>query len=54
LNIALNVGLIGCGNISSIYLENSRRFPEFNIIACADLYISKAEEAAANATSRLY
>jgi predicted dehydrogenase len=43
----LNVGLIGCGNISGIYFENSRRFPEFNIIACADLDMTKAEEAAA-------
>lgn len=45
--MALNVGLIGCGNISGIYLENSRRFQEFNIIACADLDMTKAEEAAA-------
>jgi predicted dehydrogenase len=45
--MALNVGLIGCGNISGIYLENSRLFPEFNIIACADLDKTKAVEAAA-------
>lgn len=44
--MALNVGLIGCGNISGIYLENSRCFPEFNIIACADLDKTQAEEAA--------
>lgn len=44
--MALNVGVIGCGNISGIYLENSRRCPQFNIIACADLDRAKAEEAA--------
>ncbi|MCM3790284.1 Gfo/Idh/MocA family oxidoreductase [Domibacillus indicus] len=44
--MAVNVGVIGCGNISGIYLENSCRFPQFNIIACADLDKAKAEEAA--------
>ncbi|WP_342669979.1 Gfo/Idh/MocA family oxidoreductase [Domibacillus iocasae] len=41
----LNVGLIGCGNISGIYLENSRYYESFTIIACADLDRTKAEEA---------
>lgn len=45
--MALRVGVVGCGNISGIYMENSRRFPEFDIVACADLDITKAEEAAA-------
>ncbi|MDP4162181.1 MAG: Gfo/Idh/MocA family oxidoreductase [Bacillota bacterium] len=45
--MALNVGIIGCGNISSIYIENSSRFPEFDVIACADLDYTKAEETAA-------
>ncbi|MBD1381836.1 Gfo/Idh/MocA family protein [Metabacillus arenae] len=45
--MALKVGVVGCGNISGIYFENSRRFPEFDIVACADLDIAKAEEAAA-------
>jgi predicted dehydrogenase len=44
--LGLKVGLVGCGNISSIYIENSHRFPEFDIIACADLDHSKAEETA--------
>lgn len=45
--MTLKVGVIGCGNISGIYLENSRRFPEFEITACADLDRAKAEETAA-------
>lgn len=45
--MTLKVGVVGCGNISGIYLENSRRFPEFEITACADLNRAKAEEAAA-------
>ncbi|MET1031582.1 Gfo/Idh/MocA family protein [Domibacillus tundrae] len=45
--MTLNVGLIGCGNISGIYLENSRHYKSFTIVACADLDRAKAEEAAA-------
>ncbi|MFJ5624155.1 Gfo/Idh/MocA family protein [Peribacillus loiseleuriae] len=44
--MALNVGIIGCGNISGIYLENSHRFPEFNIVACTDLDSEKAKAVA--------
>jgi predicted dehydrogenase len=45
--MVMNVGIVGCGNISSIYIENSRRFLDFDIIACADLDFKKAEETAA-------
>lgn len=45
--MTLRVGLIGCGNISGIYLENSQTFDSFSITACADLDRVKAEEAAA-------
>jgi predicted dehydrogenase len=44
--MVINVGIVGCGNISGIYIENSRRFPDFDIIACADLDHKKAEETA--------
>jgi predicted dehydrogenase len=44
--MVVKVGVIGCGNISSIYLENCRRFSEFEIVACADLEMEKAKEAA--------
>jgi predicted dehydrogenase len=33
----VNVGLIGCGNISSIYLQAPEKFPILRIVACADL-----------------
>lgn len=44
--MVMNVGVIGCGNISGIYLENSKRFTEFNIVAVADIDMSKAQAAA--------
>ena len=43
----VTVGLIGCGNISSRYLENSRRFPNLQILACADLDLQRAQDRAA-------
>jgi predicted dehydrogenase len=42
----LRVGLIGCGNVSGIYLENSERFDAFEIIGCADLVHERAVQAA--------
>jgi predicted dehydrogenase len=42
-----NVGIIGCGNISTIYLKSPQVFPILNITACADLDRSRAEAKAA-------
>ena len=33
----MRVGLVGCGNISDIYLQNGPRFQDIVFIACADL-----------------
>ncbi len=33
----MNVGLIGCGNISGAYLKNAPTFSQMKITACADL-----------------
>ena len=33
----MNVGIIGCGTISSIYLQAPAKFPLLRIVACADL-----------------
>lgn len=33
----LNVGIIGCGNISEAYVKAIRTFPVLNLVACADL-----------------
>jgi predicted dehydrogenase len=43
----VRVGLVGCGNISAIYLQNSARFPSFDIVACADLIPERAAARAA-------
>ncbi len=44
----LRVGLIGCGNISDIYLLNAALFRDFDFVACADL----KEEAASRQAAR--
>jgi len=33
---ALRVGIIGCGNISDRYFAAGARFPQFEVVACAD------------------
>ncbi|GAE92348.1 dehydrogenase [Gracilibacillus boraciitolerans JCM 21714] len=42
----MKVGIIGCGNISGIYLKNASRFNNYEVEAVADLIIEKAEEKA--------
>jgi predicted dehydrogenase len=39
----VNVGLIGCGVISSIYLEAPHTFDILNIVACADIDMERAK-----------
>ncbi len=41
------VGVIGCGNISTIYLKSPQLFPILEITTCADLDRSRAEAKAA-------
>jgi len=43
----LKIGIIGCGNISSIYLENCQKFEHLDLIACADLDQERAKSQAA-------
>lgn len=38
-----NLGIIGCGKISSIYFEVLRTFDNLNILACADLVMERAQ-----------
>lgn len=44
----MRIGIIGCGNISDIYLKNCARFSDLELVACADLIeeraIAKAKE----------
>jgi len=41
------VGLVGCGTISDVYVENARRFANYEIVACADLLGDRARAKAA-------
>jgi predicted dehydrogenase len=34
---SVKIGIIGCGNISGIYLEKSQTFPILQVVACADI-----------------
>ena len=42
----VNIGLIGCGNISSAYLNAASRFNNIRIVACADLSQQNARQTA--------
>jgi predicted dehydrogenase len=42
----VKVGVIGCGDISRAYLENARTFHILDVVACADLYLERAQERA--------
>ncbi len=42
-----NVGIIGCGVISTIYLQNCTASDQLNVLACADLDLSRARAQAA-------
>ena len=41
------VGIIGCGNISGIYLTNCRKLAGLELVACADLDLARAQAKAA-------
>lgn len=38
----MNIGLVGCGNVSDIYLQNCRRFEWLKVVACADIDSGRA------------
>src|SRR6185312_11032162 len=38
----VNIGLIGCGVISSVYLEKCKAYEHMNVVACADLDLERA------------
>ena len=44
---SVRIGVIGCGNISSNYLNGCRMYPILDVVACADLDIDRARETAA-------
>lgn len=41
--MAAKVGVIGCGNISDIYLQNGQKFSTFDIVAVADILQERAQ-----------
>lgn len=43
----VRVGVVGCGNISGIYLKNCAAFETVRVVACADLDIERAKAKAA-------
>ncbi len=45
--MALGVGIIGCGTICGIYMQNMSRFPGLKLVACADIREEAARSAAA-------
>jgi len=39
----VGIGIVGCGNISQVYFQASKTLDVFNLIACADLDLSRAQ-----------
>ncbi len=39
----VKVGIIGCGNISSIYMKNCKKYNNLDLIACADMDVQRAQ-----------
>ena len=46
-HIPAKVGIIGCGTISATYLQNSKRFDVFDVVAVADARLDAAQARAA-------
>lgn len=42
----VKVGVVGCGTISSIYFQIGPEFEVLDIVACADLFVERAQEQA--------
>ena len=41
--MTFRVGLVGCGRISDIYIENCARFEGLDIVACASLDMEESQ-----------
>src|SRR5437588_987070 len=46
-NSRMRIGVIGCGNISPIYLQAGKRFEILEVAACADIDLARAKARAA-------
>lgn len=40
----VKLGIIGCGTISSIYMENLQKYEHLELVACADLDVARARQ----------
>ena len=40
----MNIGIVGCGNISEIYFKCQNIYNNFEIVACADIKLEAAKE----------
>ena len=50
----VNVGVIGCGNISAIYFKVMKTFDILNVVGCADLDFNRAQAKAAEYGIKAY
>jgi len=48
------IGIIGCGNISGIYLKSDKTFENLQIVACADVDMTRAQAKAAEYGVKAY
>lgn len=47
MNKTLTAGILGCGNISEVYLKNCQALPHLALLACADIHPERAAAKAA-------
>ena len=50
----MNIGIVGCGNISETYFECQKIFNNFKIVACADINKEAAFSAASKYNVKAY
>jgi predicted dehydrogenase len=50
----VNIGIIGCGNISPVYFQTSKRFANLNLIGCADMDAARAQARASEYGTRAF
>jgi predicted dehydrogenase len=50
----MNIGIIGCGNISNAYITASKQFRILNMVGCADLDFGRAQAKAAEHGIKAY
>jgi predicted dehydrogenase len=41
--VTVRVGVVGCGIVAKVYVEGSKAFESFEVVACADLAVASAE-----------